>query len=79
MRGRGEIVALPGPGLFGSLTAALRLPGERGRPDDDLVCFCGYDHLHTADALEHLVRAAARHLALHGGAGSTGCGSSRRR
>lgn len=74
MRGRGEIVALPGPGLFGSLTAALRLPGERGRPDDDLVCFCEYDHLHTADA-----RVPAWHLALHGGAGSTGCGSSRRR
>lgn len=70
MRGRGEIVALPGLGLFGSLMAALRLPGERGWPDDDLVYFCEDDYLHTADALEHLVRAAARvpahYFALYG-------------
>jgi hypothetical protein len=61
MRGRGEIVELPGLGLFGSLMAALRLPLERGWADDDLVYFCEDDYLHTADALVHL-RAAAERL-----------------
>lgn len=70
MRGRGEIVELPGLGLFGSLTAALRLPGERGWPDDDVVYFCEDDYLHTADALVRLQEAAAQlpahYFALYG-------------
>lgn len=61
MRGRGEIVELPGLGLFGSLMSALRLPTERGWADDDVVYFCEDDYLHTPDALTHLV-AAVEHL-----------------
>lgn len=59
MRGRGEIVMLPGVGLFPSLMAALRLPLDRGWADDDLVYFCEDDYLHTADALVRLQQAAA--------------------
>lgn len=70
MRGRGEIVELPGLGLFGSLMAALRLPSERGWADDDVVYFCEDDYLHTADALVRLQaatgRLAADYFALYG-------------
>jgi hypothetical protein len=70
MRGRGEILELPGLGLFGSLMTALRLPQERGWADDDVVYFCEDDYLHTADALVHLEaateRLAADYFALYG-------------
>lgn len=70
MRGRGEIVELPGLGLFGSLMTALRLPLERGWADDDVVYFCEDDYLHTADALVRLKaateRLAADYFALYG-------------
>ncbi|MDN5747700.1 MAG: hypothetical protein L0H64_04175 [Pseudonocardia sp.] len=70
MRGRGEIVELPGLGLFGSRMTALRLPLERGWADDDVVYFCEDDYLHTADALVHLKaateRLAADYFALYG-------------
>lgn len=59
MRGRGEIVTLPGVGLFPSLMAGLRLPLERGWADDDVVYFCEDDYLHTPDALVRLKAAAA--------------------
>lgn len=60
MRGRGEIVELPGLGLFGSLMAALRLPLDRGWADDDVVYFCEDDYLHTADSLVRLRDAVDR-------------------
>lgn len=70
MRGRGEIVTLPGVGLFGSVTAAMQLPLDRGWDDETVVYFCEDDYLHTADALEHLQRAAteidADYFALYG-------------
>lgn len=59
MLGRGEIVTLPGVGLFPSLTAAMRLPLDRGWADEDVVYFCEDDYLHTPDALVRLQEAAA--------------------
>ncbi len=69
MRGRGEIITLPGVGLFPSLMAAMRLPLDRGWPDEDVVYFCEDDYLHTPDALVRLQEAAealtAEYLALY--------------
>ena len=69
MDGRGEIITLPRVGLFPSLTAAMRLPLDRGWTDEDVVYFCEDDYLHTPDALVCLQEAAealtAEYLALY--------------
>jgi hypothetical protein len=60
MRGRGEIVTLPGVGMRRSYMAALRLPAQRAWPDDDLVWFSEDDYLYTPDAFVRLEAAARR-------------------
>jgi glycosyltransferase involved in cell wall biosynthesis len=71
MREAGEIHTLPGVGMRRSYTTALRLPSERGWPDEDLVWFSEDDYLYTPDAFVRLLAAAgqlpADYFALYAG------------
>jgi len=61
MQAHGDIVALEGAKNRGSYRACIRVPEQRGWPDDDLVYFCEDDYLHLPHALA-TVRAAAEEL-----------------
>lgn len=73
MRGRGEVVALPGGpvGMRTSYATALELPMHRGWDDEDVAYFSEDDYLHHVDAFSQLQRAAddipaAGYFALYG-------------